>query len=164
MNDLHEWFARNQGKPLTFEVFRDLQTTLGTYTPPLPAEAPGAGKSEAWAQSIVRLEASEKGIKIFRNNVGVLQDKTGRPVRYGLANDSAQMNDVIKSGDLIGIKSVTITPAMVGHRFGQFVSVECKAPGWQFTGTGREKAQLAWANLINSMGGMACFATGPGVF
>ncbi len=164
MNDLHEWFNRNAGKPLTVEVFRDLQTTLGTYTPPLPAEAPGAGKSEAWAQSVVRLEASEKGVKLFRNNVGVLEDKTGRPVRYGLGNDSPKMNEVIKSGDLIGLKSVIITPAMIGHRFGQFVSVECKSPGWQFTGTSREKAQLAWANLVNSMGGMACFATGPGVF
>lgn len=164
MNDLHEWFNRNAGKPLTVEAFRDLQITLGTYTPPLPAEAPGAGKSEAWAQSVVRLEASEKGVKLFRNNVGVLEDKTGRPVRYGLGNDSAKMNEVIKSGDLIGLKSVIITPAMIGHRFGQFVSVECKSPGWQFTGTGREKAQLAWANLVNSMGGMACFATGPGVF
>ena len=164
MNDLHEWFNRNAGKPLTVEVFRDLQTTLGTYTPPLPTEAPGAGKSEAWAQSVVRLEASEKGVKLFRNNVGVLEDKTGRPVRYGLGNDSAKMNEVIKSGDLIGLKSVIITPAMIGHRFGQFVSVECKSPGWQFTGAGREKAQLAWANLVNSMGGMACFATGPGVF
>lgn len=162
MNDLHEWFARNQGKPLSFEVFRDLQTTLGTYTPPLPAEAPGAGKSEAWAQSVVRLEASEKGIKIFRNNVGVLQDKTGRPVRYGLANDSAQMNDVIKSGDLIGIRPLLIQPHHVGHVFGQFVSREIKPPGWQYTGQGREAAQLAWANLINSCGGDAAFATGTG--
>lgn len=161
MNDLHEW-ARRWNVPL--EMFRDLQTTLGTYTPPLPPEAPGAGKSEAWAQSAVRLEASEKGVKLFRNNVGVLEDKTGRPVRYGLGNDSPKMNEVIKSADLIGLKSVIITPEMIGHKFGQFVSVEVKAPGWQYTGTGREPAQLGWANLVNSMGGMACFATGPGVF
>lgn len=160
MNDLHEWFNRNAGKPLTVEVFRDLQTTLGTYTPPLPAEAPGAGKSEAWAQSVVRLEASEKGVKLFRNNVGVLEDKTGRPVRYGLGNDSAQQNEIIKSADLIGIRGVVITPEMIGHRFGQFVSVECKSPGWQYTGAGRERAQMAWMNLINSMGGMAFFSTG----
>lgn len=157
--NLHTWAARWN---IPLECLRDLQTTLGTYTPPLPAEAPGAGKSEAWVQSVVRLEASEKGVKLFRNNVGVLEDKTGRPVRYGLGNDSPKMNEVIKSGDLIGLKSIIVTPAMVGHCFGQFVSIECKSPGWQFTGTGREKAQLAWANLVNSMGGMACFATGPG--
>ena len=162
MNDLHEWFNRNAGKPLTVEVFRDLQTTLGTYTPPLPAEAPGAGKSEAWAQSVVRLEASEKGVKLFRNNVGVLEDKTGRPVRYGLGNDSAKMNEVIKSGDLIGIRPLVILPHHVGHTFGQFVSREVKSPGWQYTGQGRETAQLAWCNLVNSCGGDAAFATGPG--
>ena len=160
MNDLHEWFNRNAGKPLTLEVFRDLQTTLGTYTPPLTDDAPGAGKSEAWAQSMVRLEASEKGVKLFRNNVGALKDDRGRLVRYGLGNDSPQMNDAIKSGDLIGIRGVVITPEMIGHRFGQFVSVECKSPGWQYTGAGRERAQMAWMNLINSMGGMAFFSTG----
>ena len=162
MNDLHEWFARHAGKPLTIEAFRDLQITLGTYSLPLPAEAQGAGKSEAWAQSAVRLEASEKGVKLFRNNVGVLEDKTGRPVRYGLGNDSPKMNEVIKSGDLIGIRPVVILPHHVGHTFGQFVSREIKAPGWQFTGAGRETAQLAWANLINSCGGDAAFATGAG--
>lgn len=159
MNNLHEW-ARRWNVPL--EMFRDLQITLGTYTPPLPAEAPGAGKSEAWAQSVVRLEASEKGVKLFRNNVGVLEDKTGRPVRYGLGNDSPKMNEVIKSGDLIGIRPVVILPHHVGHTFGQFVSREIKAPNWQYTGGGREPAQLAWANLINANGGDAAFATGPG--
>jgi hypothetical protein len=159
MNDLHEW-ARRWNVPL--EMFRDLQTTLGTYTPPLPAEAPEAGKSEAWAQSAVRLEASEKGVKLFRNNVGVLEDKTGRPVRYGLGNDSPKMNEVIKSADLIGIRPVVILPHHVGHTFGQFVSREIKAPNWQYTGGGREPAQLAWANLINANGGDAAFATGPG--
>lgn len=159
MNNLHEW-ARRWNVPL--EMFRDLQTTLGTYTPPLPAEAPEAGKSEAWAQSAVRLEASEKGVKLFRNNVGVLEDKTGRPVRYGLGNDSPKMNEVIKSADLIGIRPVVILPHHVGHTFGQFVSREIKAPNWQYTGGGREPAQLAWANLINANGGDAAFATGPG--
>jgi hypothetical protein len=159
MNDLHEW-ARRWNVPL--EMFRDLQTTLGTYTPPLPPEAPGAGKSEAWAQSAVRLEASEKGVKLFRNNVGVLEDKTGRPVRYGLGNDSPKMNEVIKSADLVGIRPLVILPHHVGHIFGQFVSREIKAPGWQYTGSGREPAQLAWANLINANGGDAAFATGPG--
>lgn len=159
MNNLHEW-ARRWNVPL--EIFRDLQMTLGTYTVPLPAEAPEAGKSEAWAQSAVRLEASEKGVKLFRNNVGVLEDKTGRPVRYGLGNDSPKMNEVIKSADLIGIRPVVILPHHVGHTFGQFVSREIKAPNWQYTGGGREPAQLAWANLINANGGDAAFATGPG--
>ena len=159
---LHEWFNRHAGQPLTLEVLRDLQITLGTYSLPAPPEAPGAGKSEAWAQSMIRLEASEKGVKLFRNNVGVLKDETGRPVRYGLANDSPKTNEVIKSGDLIGLRPLVILPQHVGHTFGQFVSREVKPPGWQFTGAGREQAQLNWCNLINSCGGDAAFATGAG--
>lgn len=162
MNTLHDWFNRNAGLPLTFELFRDLQMTLGTYTPPLPAGDPGAGKSEAWAQSMVRDEASRKGVHLFRNNVGVLQDKTGRPVRYGLANESAAMNDVIKSSDLIGIRKFLIQPQHVGHIVGQFVAREMKQPGWQYVGDDHERAQFAFINLVNSCGGDAAFATGPG--
>jgi len=159
MTDLHAWA---QKWAIPFECLRDLQQTLGTYTPPLAPDAPGAGKTEAWSQSVVRLEASRKGIHLWRNNVGVLEDRTGRPVRYGLANDSKSLNEAIKSGDLIGIRPLVITPQHVGHTLGQFVSREMKAPGWQYAGTDREQAQLRWANLVNSLGGNACFATGEG--
>lgn len=159
MNDLHEW-ARRWNIP--HGALRDLQLTFGLYTPPLDPAAPEADKSEAWAQSMIRLEASEKGVKLFRNNVGALKDERGRLVRYGLGNDSPRMNEVIKSADLIGIRPVLIQPHHVGHIFGQFVSREVKAPGWQYTGQGREAAQMAWANLVNSCGGDAAFATGPG--
>lgn len=156
---LHDW-ARRWG--VSLEAFRDLQITLGTYTPPLPQEAPARGKSEAWVQSAVRIEASQKGVTLFRNNVGVLEDKTGRPVRYGLANDSKQINEVIKSGDLIGWRPRLIEPWMLGHVVAQFVSRECKTPGWQFTGAGREAAQMNWIKLVNASGGDAAFTTGEG--
>ena len=152
--NLHDW-ARKWG--LSVECLRDLQITLGTYTPLLAPDAHGVGKSEAWAQSALRIEASKKGIKLFRNNVGALADKTGRFVRYGLANDSAAQNATLKSGDLIGVRPVNL----YGRVFGQFCSREMKAPGWQYTGTDREVAQLNWINLINSCGGDAAFATGP---
>ena len=152
--NLHDW-ARKWG--LSVECLRDLQITLGTYTPPLAPDAPGVGKSEAWAQSALRIEASRKGVKLFRNNVGALADKTGRFVRYGLANDSAAQNEILKSGDLIGLRPTLIA----GHVYGIFVSREMKSPGWQYTGTEREVAQLNWINLINSCGGDAAFATGP---
>lgn len=144
------------------DALQDLQVMLGTLSSPDPVGYTGPAKSEAWAQSAIRLEASEKGVKLWRNNVGALLDKSGRLVRYGLANDSAALNDKIKSGDLIGWRPVVIRQEHVGHMIGQFVSREVKEPGWQYTGTDREQAQLAWANLINAAGGDARFATGPG--
>ena len=145
------------------EELRDVQASLGLYTPPIVRDDPGHGKSEAWAQSVVMLEASENGVHLWRNNNGALPDKTGRIVRYGLANESKAVNERIKSADLIGCRPRVIEPWMVGHLFGQFVSREMKEPGWQFNPDDpHEAAQLAWANLILSLGGDAAFATGRG--
>jgi hypothetical protein len=107
------------------------------------------GKSEAHAQSVERLAASRAGVILFRNNVGVLPDENGRPVRYGLANESKEQNKVLKSSDLIGIKPN-----------GQLVAREMKPAGWRYTGTEREVAQLAFITLINAKGGDAAFSTG----
>lgn len=160
MITLHQWATR---WGIGLEAFRDLQMVLGAYTPPLPREAEGYGKSEAWAQSVVRLEASRKGVKLFRNNVGALMPKDSkRLVRFGLANESEQINDVIKSGDLIGWRPIVIQPQHVGYKIAQFTSREIKEPGWQYTGADREPAQLAWASLVVADGGDACFATGEG--
>lgn len=98
---------------------------------------------------------------MWRNNVGVLIDATGRPVRYGLANDSKAMNQAVKSADLIGIRPVTITPDMVGQTIGQFVSIEVKAEGWRPQPNDQhEIAQRKWAELVILAGGYAIFSTG----
>ena len=99
---------------------------------------------------------------LFRNNVGALKAEDGRMVRFGLANDSKRRNGVLKSGDLIGIDPVLITSAHVGRTIGQFVSVECKRPGWQYSGTPREVAQLNWIQLVIASGGRAKFVTDVG--
>lgn len=120
----------------------------------------GEIKSEAYVQSLVRLEAANKGVQLFRNNVGVLKDEKGRPVRYGLANDSKQLNEKIKSSDLIGWRPINVSPQHVGSTIAQFVAIECKEPDWQFTGDDREVAQLAFLQLLTNAGGFASFATG----
>lgn len=137
----------------------ELAVMLGTDAMPPPT--PG-GEGEAYAQSQVRLEAPGKGVKLWRNNVGAMEDEQGRWVRYGLANDSKALNERLKSADLIGWRRLLITPAMVGCVVGQFVSREIKAPGWRYTGTGREPAQAEWAALVMADGGDAAFTTGPG--
>jgi hypothetical protein len=118
--------------------------------------------SEAGVLSIVRLEASKKGARLWRNNVGATYTPEGSFIRYGLANESTSINKQIKSADLIGIKPVLITPSHVGLTIGQFVSREIKQSNWRYSGTPREQAQLQWAELILSLGGDACFATGEG--
>lgn len=127
-----------------------------------PTPAPGQGASEAAVQNAVRLEASRKGGRLFRNNVGAGYAEGGAFLRWGLANDSARVNAVMKSADLIGLRPVLIEPQHVGTVIGQFVSREIKASGWTYRGTGREIAQLNWATLVNTLGGDACFATGEG--
>lgn len=154
---LREW-AVAWGVPMAAIV--DLEQRIGLFGRELANGE--ADKSEAYAQSAVRLEAAQKGISLFRNNVGALPDERGVPVRFGLGNDSPQVNKVIKSGDLIGVRPRLILPADVGNVIGQFVSREIKKPGWTYSGADREPQQLAWANLINAKGGDAAFATGPG--
>lgn len=124
---------------------------------------PLPGRSESAVQSLVRLEGARKGIRLWRNNVGAVENpETGGFLRYGLANDSARVNKQIKSGDLIGIRSVLIQPHHVGHILGQFVSRECKHGGWTWAGTEREVAQANFAALVNTMGGDAKFAAAEG--
>jgi len=104
-------------------------------------------KSESTVQSEVMIKVSQLGHRIWRNNVGVAVDKSGRHIRYGLCNSSTQLNSRLKSSDLIGIHGVT----------GQLISIECKREGWKYTGSEREIAQLRWIELIIQMGGIAGF-------
>ena len=160
--NLFDW-GRQWGVP--DEAVLDLMRRIGSDGAVATLPAPGAQHSgEALVQSRIRLEALHSGVWLTRNNVGALLDKRGVPVRYGLANESAQQNDVVKSGDLIGIRPIRIGPEHQGQLIGQFVSRECKHEGWRYTGNAHEKAQLNWINFVLSKGGDAAFASGPGTF
>ena len=81
-------------------------------------------------------------VRLFRNQVGQLPDpRTGRPVQFGLAKGSA---------DLVGWKTVEVTPDMVGQRVAVFTSIEVKTP------TGRPtQYQRAWLEAVDNAGGIA---------
>lgn len=117
-------------------------------------------KSEAVVQQEVRLALARMGGQVWRNNTGACTDESGRLIRYGLANESAQLNAVIKSSDLIGIVPVTITADMVGKTVGVFVAVECKHEGWHMIPSdNRAKAQAKYIDIVKDVGGMGGFAT-----
>jgi len=138
----------------------DLRVRLCAATDFTPGER--LSRSEAAVQAAARVAASTQGMRLFRNNVGAVHDTAnGVHIRFGLANDSPSVNAVIKSGDLIGIQPRLIGQADVGSVIGQFVSFECKREGWRWTGTDREKAQVRWAALVTSLGGIAEFISHP---
>ena len=119
-------------------------------------------RSEREIQDMVRVEASQAGARLWRNNLGAGTLVNGSFIRWGLANESSAMNAILKSADLIGVRPVVITQEMVGTTVGVFLSREIKPEGWKFTGTPHEIAQRTWIDLINSMGGDAAFASSVG--
>jgi hypothetical protein len=67
--------------------------------------------------------------------------RNGRPLRAGLA---------VGSSDLIGLRSVTVTPEMVGQRLAVFSAIEVKAPRRPLT-----TEQEAFIAMVMEMGGLA---------
>ncbi len=152
-NPLQEWATRHN---IPADALADLRNVLIGHdvTPNTTA------RSEAAVQQQLRLDASRAGWRLWRNNVGAAMDARGVPVRYGLCNDSAALNQTVKSADLIGIKPVLIEPHHIGHIIGQFVSREVKKSDWKYKGTKQEIAQLKWSEIVNGLGGDAKFSTG----
>ena len=101
---------------------------------------------ETTLQQQIRLAlGSRSDLRLFRNQVGSLPDpRTGRLVTFGLARGSA---------DLIGWRTVTVTPDMVGQQVAVFTSIEVKTP------TGRLRPdQQAWLSVVRDAGGICGIA------
>jgi hypothetical protein len=97
--------------------------------------------SEQTIQQEIRIACSNGNTRLFRNNTGTLKDANGRPVQFGLCKGSA---------DLIGWRTVTITPEMVGQQVAVFTSIEVK------TATGRLRPeQQQWLDAVQASGGIA---------
>lgn len=115
-------------------------------------------KAESVVQSEARVLLGKLGVLHWRNNVGACSDETGRIIRYGLGNDSAQVSKHMKSSDLIGIYQ---RPSLAYRdNMGAFLALECKHEGWYLTpGDERGQAQLMFINLVRARGGRAGFVT-----
>jgi len=101
---------------------------------------------ETHLQQHIRLAlGTNPHLRLFRNNTGTLPDpKTGRPIQFGLARGSS---------DLVGWRSVVITPDMVGQRVAVFTAIEIKTPTGRIT-----PAQRAWLEAVTKAGGIAGIA------
>ena len=77
------------------------------------------------------MELSKQGARVFRNNTGILQDRNGTPVKFGLC---------VGSSDIIGIYK------------GRFLAVECKATGKRVKPNSKQDKFLT---IIRAHGGIA---------
>jgi hypothetical protein len=103
--------------------------------------------SETGALQAIRLALGLlPDLRLFRNNVGMLKDLQGRPVRFGLHPGSS---------DLIGWRSVVITPDMVGQRVAIFTALEVKAPGGTHKVTAEQRQFLDIVEAAGGIGGVA---------
>jgi len=99
--------------------------------------------AETDLQQRIRLALGTRSdARIFRNQVGSLPDpRTGRLVTFGLARGSA---------DLIGWRTITITPDMIGTQLAVFTSIEVKTPTGRLT-----PEQRNWLHVVDRNGGIA---------
>lgn len=91
---------------------------------------------ETKIQQEIRLAVSRGNVRVFRNNTGMIDG-----VQFGLC---------VGSSDLIGFKTVTVTPEMVGSRVAIFTALEVK------TEKGRvSQGQQNFIDTVLNAGGIA---------
>ena len=102
----------------------------------------GVANYETKLQQEIRLALGTiPSLRLFRNQVGQLPDpRTGRFVQFGLAKGSS---------DLVGFKTIKITPEMIGQEVAQFVSIEIKTERGKLT-----EVQENWLQKVKSSGGI----------
>jgi len=151
MSAIHEWACRHNLQRAAYEEL------LVILNPSLGIAKAEKGKSEGAVQSGLRILAPQHRASLWRNNTGAFKDDSGRWVRYGLGNDSKQLNAVWKPSDLIGI--TTVAASYIGQEFGVLTAVEVKEEGWhQIPSDKRAAGQANFMNTVVSMGGLAGFA------
>lgn len=98
----------------------------------------------------VKLKASALGFRLFRNNRGLFRTLDNKRItKAGL--------DANGASDFVGIKTIEITPEMVGKSVGIFLAVEVKKTGWKGAKSQTEKDQANFIEQINKRGGIGFF-------
>lgn len=110
----------------------------------LPLHSCTGMTSEQHIQQRIRLDCSRGPVRLWRNNTGRLRDERGQLVTFGLCPGSA---------DLIGYRTVTVTPDMVGQQLAVFAAVEVKSPTGRLT-----PEQAAFIEHVTAAGGIAGIA------
>ena len=102
----------------------------------------GVANYETKLQQEIRLALGRiPSLRLFRNQVGQLPDpRTGRYVQFGLAKGSS---------DLVGFKTVKITPEMINQEVAVFVSIEIKTERGKLT-----EVQQNWLQKVHDSGGI----------
>jgi len=118
----------------------------------------------------VMLKATKRGMRVFRNNIGMawmgratrIENHPhtvtlmpgdvivhhAKPVKFGIGGEGGS--------DLIGVEPVTVTAEMIGQEIGRFVAIEVKTP------TGRVKPEQAnFLSFVTSLGGRGLLARSP---
>tara|TARA_B100000963_G_C22436487_1_gene584543 strand:- start:420 stop:818 length:399 start_codon:yes stop_codon:yes gene_type:complete len=99
-------------------------------------------QSENQIQQEIRLAVGqEKNLRLFRNETGSLPNpRTGKWVDFGLAKGSS---------DLIGFKTIEVTPDMVGEKLAVFTSIEVKNKRGKVS-----ELQHNWLQVVKKAGGI----------
>lgn len=105
--------------------------------------------SEADIQARIMLDIGAlPGVRVFRNNVGAAMDRTGRLVRYGVGGNGGS--------DLLGWRSLVVTPADVGRALAIFTAIEVKDERGRL-----RPGQAAFLDAVRAAGGIAGIARSP---
>jgi hypothetical protein len=134
-------------------LYPDAAAVLHTQVLTQSTHVVDAETNEMGVQRQAQLDLAQQGYYVYRNNVGATPSKCKacgertRPVRYGICNETPQLNKEYKSSDLLLVRPRVIQPEDVGARIAQIGWRECKRPGWTYSGRGREEAQARWLTL-----------------
>lgn len=132
---------------MTDLVCKGCDMPLDTATPhrcaakrtlPLPLKPTRPVRESDILRKIREAVGKMDGVVLWRNNTGMLEDRNGTKVRFGLCEGSA---------DLVGMVRVTACAGIA-----RFFAMEVKQPGKKPT-----PKQVAFLKLVNDMGGYGCW-------